>query len=293
MRIVVFGGSGFVGRRVVPRLVARGHAVFGTARSPTAARTLEDAGAVPIRGDVGASLSLVDEIKALGADAALITIPFTTGLGPRVVELMEAASVRRGVFVSTTSIFTRLVTASKPMRQAAEDRIRRSALEWTIVRPTMIYGGRDDRNMARLLQLLERSPIIPLPGGGHGLQQPVHVDDLSDALVVMLEDPVAIGKCYEIAGPDALSLREVIEQAAAALGKRARTFSVPLRPVVALAKAYERIVSHPRLRSEQLERLAEDKVFDITDARQDLGFRPRTFREGIAGQATALVGRRR
>ena len=113
----------------------------------------------------------------------------------------EEAGLRRAVFVSTTSIFTSLDTASKPVRLAAEDTVMTSALDWTIIRPTMIYGTPADRNMARLLRALRRLPVLPLPGGGTGLQQPVHVDDLAGAIVAALDRPATIGRAYDSPAP--------------------------------------------------------------------------------------------
>jgi nucleoside-diphosphate-sugar epimerase len=151
----------------------------------------------------------------------------------------------------------------------------------------MIYGARDDRNMARLLELVRRLPFIPVPGGGNHLQQPVHVDDLAAAIVAAAGTDDAIGKAYNVAGPAPVALREIIEQACAAAGRPARLVSVPLAPAVIVAGLYERIVAHPRFRAEQFQRLAENKAYDIEPARRDLGFDPRPFQAGIEAQARA------
>jgi nucleoside-diphosphate-sugar epimerase len=119
------------------------------------------------------------------------------------------------------------------------------------------------------------------------LQQPVHVDDVADAIVAALHTPAAVRKTYEVAGPNAITFRELIAHASAALGKPVRTFPVPLRPVVALATLAERTGRSP-LRAEQFERLGEDKAFDISAARADLGFAPRTFAEGVAAEVAML-----
>jgi uncharacterized protein YbjT (DUF2867 family) len=71
--------------------------------------------------------------------------------------------------VSTTAVTTTIKAPSKRLRLAGEATVRESILDWTIVRPTMIYGAPDDRNLARLLRLLKKTPVIPLPGGGRRL----------------------------------------------------------------------------------------------------------------------------
>jgi nucleoside-diphosphate-sugar epimerase len=285
MKLVVVGGSGFLGSRVVSRMVARGHTVVGLARSEAATSKLQAVGASVVDGDLDRPDGLRDAFASSGADTLLTSVSLGSGYGPPLVDAAEGAGIGRAVFTSTTSIYTSLDSASKPARLEAEARIMASTLGWTIVRPSMIYGAPGDRNMSRLLRALRRFPVFPLPAGGRGLQQPVHVDDLADAIVVALTDPVAIGKCYDLAGPEALPFREVIALGAAAVGRKTITFPVSLRSLIAITRRYEAMSRNPRLRVEQFERLAEDKAFDITLARAELGFNPRSFAEGIRQEA--------
>jgi nucleoside-diphosphate-sugar epimerase len=282
------GASGFLGGYVARHLIARGHAVSALARSEVAAARVAELGATPVPGDLDDPRSLDDAFAASGAHALVNVASLGFGHAPAIVAAAEEAGLKRAVFVSTTAVFTGLDASSKAVRLAAEETIRASALEWTIVRPTMIYGAPGDRNMARLLGLLRRSPFVPLPGGGHGLQQPVHVEDLAGAVVAAVEAPVAVGKAYDVAGPEPLAFRQVVQQASAAVERSPRLLPVPLRPAVSVARAYERVARRPRLTAEQLQRLGEDKAFDITAARRDLGFDPRPFSVGIAQEAAML-----
>jgi uncharacterized protein YbjT (DUF2867 family) len=287
-RVHVTGASGFLGRRVVPRLVARGDTVTALARSRTAADTVVRLGAEPLAGDLDDPASVDAAFVASGAEVLVNLASLGFGHAPTIVAAAEEAGLHRAVFVSTTAIFTTLPARSKAVRTAAEDVVRSSALDWTILRPTMIYGAPDDRNLARLLRLLRRVPVLPVPGGGHRLQQPVHVDDLADAIVACLDRPATIGRAYDLAGPEPLTFREVIAAAGAAVGRRPRVVPVPLGPAVAALRVAERVLPDPRLRAEQLERLAEDKAFPIDAARRDLGFDPRPFAAGIAEEAALL-----
>ena len=289
MKVHVTGGSGFLGGCVIPRLLAAGHEPSALARTNVAADRVAALGAKPVLGDLGDPASVDAAFLESGAEALVNLASLGFGHAPTIVAAAEEAGLKRAVFVSTTSIFTRLPTASKPVRVAAEETIKTSLLDWTIVRPTMIYGLPGDRNMARLLRGLRRLPTLPLPGGGTGLQQPVHVDDLAAAIVTALGRPESLHKAYDLAGPEPMTLRAVIQQAAAAIDRRPRLVSVPLGPAVAAVRLYERVAPSPRLKSEQLARLAEDKVVDIGPARADLGFAPRSFADGIRAEA-ALLG---
>jgi uncharacterized protein YbjT (DUF2867 family) len=287
LRIHVLGGTGFLGRRLVPRLAASHH-VSALTRSTSAASQISKLGARPVPGDVGEPASVEAALEAERPDVLLTSVSLGLGYGPHIVSTAERLGIRRGLFVSTTSIYTELDSASKPFRLKAEEAIRASTLDWTIVRPTMIYGAPDDRNLARLLRLIQRSRVIPLPGGS-GLHQPVHVDDVVGAIVRALDDPVSIGKSYELAGPQAMTLRELVAASAGALDRRITMVPVPLEPLIRVARLYERIAIRPRIRAEQFERLAEDKAFDITAAHVELGFAPRSFAEGIGAEAQMLT----
>jgi len=288
-RVLVTGGSGFLGGHVVPLLVSRGDDVVALARRARAADRLEEMGAGPVYGDLDDPLTVDQAFADSGATALVNLASLGFGHGPTIVAAAEEAGIQRAVFISTTAIFTTLNARSKEMRRGAEAVIEASSLDWTIIRPTMIYGTPTDRNMARLLRLLRRTPFVLVPGGGHRLQQPVHVGDLAQAVVAALDAPAAIGHAYDVAGPEPLTLRQLIDQAAQALERTARPVPVPLGPVVAAARLYERVAPRPRLKAEQLERLAEDKAFDISAARQDLAFEPRPFAEGIGQEAAMLA----
>jgi uncharacterized protein YbjT (DUF2867 family) len=289
VRLLVTGGSGFTGRQLLLQAVADGHEVLALARSAPAADVVRRCGAEPVPGDLDDPASL-DEAFAQGADALVNIASLGFGHAPAIVSAAEDAGLRRAVFVSTTAVATSLPAASKGVRLAAEDTIQRSSLEWTIVRPTMIYGLPGDRNLSRLLQLLRRTPVVPLPGGGRRLQQPVHVQDLAAALLGAVSAPAAPGRTYDVAGPEPLTFRELLLTAARAVGRSPRILPVPLRAARLAVRAYEKAAPRPRIKVEQLDRLAEDKAFSIDDARRDLGHAPRSFDVGIRSEAAALFG---
>lgn len=282
----VTGASGFTGGHVVPLLVARGYEVSALCRSSTAADQVRALGARPITGDLDDPGSLERAFGGSGAAHLVNIASLGFGHAPELVRATEHAGLRRAVFVSTTAIFTKLNAPSKVVRTAAEATVTSSSLDWTIIRPTMIYGTPGDRNMWRLLRLVRRSPVVLMPGGGRNLQQPVHVADLAAAIVAALERPVAVGRAYDIAGPDPLTFREIVAQAGAAVGRRPRGLPLPARPLIGVLGGFERRTGrHLPIKAEQIQRLVEDKVFPIDAARADLDYAPRSFAEGIAAEA--------
>jgi uncharacterized protein YbjT (DUF2867 family) len=199
---------------------------------------------------------------------------------PSVVRQLESAGVHRAVFVSTTAIFTSLPSASRRLRLDAEAAVANSALEWTILRPTMIYGTSRDRNISRLLHFLRRWPVFPLCG--NALWQPIYVADLADAVVAALDSSLAMGRSYNLAGACPLRFADLVRSAAASLSRRVLLVPVPVSAAV-LAARLTRVVT-----PEQIRRLAEDKAFDYSAATRDFGFRPRSFADGVRFEVRAL-----
>jgi uncharacterized protein YbjT (DUF2867 family) len=286
--IVVTGALGFVASRLLPRLLEGGGPVVALVRPGRDASRLAALGIEVRRADL--------DDPAIGAEAfaGACAVVHLAGLAlvPRFLGALERAGVPRGVFVSSAGVHTRLVSAGADAKRAGEARLRAASLEATILRPSMIYGRPGDRNLERLLRWLARVPVVPLPGGGRVLQQPVHVDDLVSAIVASLERPAARRSEYDVGGPEALSLRALIEQSAQALGRRAVLIPLPLRPVHGLVRALRRMGLPVPIRPEQLLRLEESKAVDLTPARRDLDFAPRSFAEGIGAEAAMLAGRR-
>jgi nucleoside-diphosphate-sugar epimerase len=266
-------------------LFARGAAPVCLVRRRSDLAALPD-GAVRREGDLDDAASL-DRWLA-GCRSLVYCASMGFGHVPGVLAACERAGVGRVVFVSTTALFTGLPAPSKAVRTAAEDAVRSSALRATIVRPTMIYGARGDRNVERLLRFVTRWPVVPVPGDGASLVQPVHVDDLAAAIVEAWARDVAVGRAYALSGAAPLALDAVIDAAAAACGRRRRKLHLPLGPVAWLLGAVEALGLRPRIRREQVLRLAEDKAFAHDDAARDLGFAPREFAVGVREEARAL-----
>lgn len=288
MKLLVTGGSGFLGGYVLAEAARRGHQVVALARSATAARVVAARGARPRPGNLSQPHQLDEAFAAAGCDTLISLASLGFGHGPAVVAAAEEAGISRAVFVSTTAVTTTLHPPTRQIRLAAEQQIQASALGWTILRPTMIYGDAGDRNLSRLLRVLSRAWVLPVPGAGSCLHQPVHVADVASAVLAAAERDATVGSRYDVAGPEPFPFTELLGTCAHAVGSRARLVPVPLGPLVAAARGYERVRRHPRLRAEQLQRLAEDKAFPIDDAVRDLGYAPRPFTEGIRAEARAL-----
>ncbi len=195
------------------------------------------------------------------------------------LEAAVKAGVERAYFITTTGIFSRYNQFAE-IYKTNEARIRASGIVYTILRPSMIYGSSRDKNMHRLILFLRRYPVFPLFGAGRSLMQPVFVDDLAAGIVRAIGDARTENQEYNLAGPRGIPYREIVETILKLLKRRVALLGINVRLAAAIARVAARVPGFP-VTHEQVLRLLEDKVFDISKARQELGYQPREFAEGI------------
>ena len=270
-RLLLVGATGFLGSAVAARLADRQPIALVRSSSD---RSMLPTGMVQRVGDLAEPLPL--------ADVATLVYCASMGFGnvPGLIRQLGDAGVSRALFISTTAIFTSLPSTSRAVRLEAEAAVQASAADWTILRPTMIYGSARDRNVSRLLRFLKRWPAFPLCA--NALWQPIYVDDLADAVIAALDSPGTSRKAYNVAGPQPLTFADLVRTAAKAVGRRILFLPVPLEAAVVAARLTGVVTP------EQIRRLAEDKTFPITEAARDFNFAPRSFADGVRLEAISL-----
>ncbi|NWF65247.1 MAG: NAD(P)H-binding protein [Chloroflexi bacterium] len=279
MKVLVTGATGFTGSRVVPLLLDSGYQVRCFVRETSDRSPLSSLKVEWAVGDLSNPKALTAALRDTDVLVNIASLGF--GHAASILRSAKEAGVKRGIFISTTAIFTQLNTSSKSIRLAAEEAIQASGLDYTILRPTMIYGSPRDRNMWRLIRFMKQSPIIPVVGSGNHLQQPIFVDDVAQAVLLALQNNVTIGRSYNIAGKTPLTYNQVIDTVAFTLRKRMWKLHLPYMPIVRFLQFTERIRLRLPIKAEQALRLNENKAFLYEEAKKDFGFSPRSFEEGI------------
>lgn len=227
--VVVLGGTGFVGRHLVPRVLRDGHRVTVVTRGLNPAKRAALSREASVReGDVhdtGFLANVFDD-----ADAVVNLTGILNEKGDR-------GDGFERVFVGVTEAVIAAMKSSRPRRLLqmsalnaghgeshylqsrgrAEARVRGSGLEWTIFRPSVI-AGRGDGLFCRFDKLLGAAPVLPI-ARGHARFQPVWVEDVAEAYARALADRDSIGKVFELVGPDVLSLAEIVRLTAQARGR--------------------------------------------------------------------------
>lgn len=202
-------------------------------------------------------------------------------------QMLESYGVRKVVAVSSTSLFSkntsddleerllakRLADAEAQLQSWAESH----GVEWVILRPTLIYGLGQDKNIAEIARFIRRFGFFPLFGKAQGLRQPIRAEDVAAACVCALQTASVVNRAYDISGGETLPYRDMILRIFATLGRRPRMLNVPLW-AFRLAVALVHLI--PRYRhwsGAMAERMNRDLVFDHTDAACAFSFNPSGF----------------
>lgn len=207
--------------------------------------------------DLGATDELIG-LLAEHAPGRIIATPILTISGPALVAAKAHLHAARLVAFSSNNVAIDPDADIYRRLAVAETNLSLALPQSVLLRPTMIYGYPGDGNLSRLLALLRKLPLVPVPGQGLALQQPIHVEDLARAAAHAL-DITGPEKTFALGGPDKISLRDLLTTAAQALGKPARTLTIPREALNAAAALRKTGLPLP-VTAAQLNRLEKDKT---------------------------------
>jgi nucleoside-diphosphate-sugar epimerase len=197
--------------------------------------------------------------------------------------IAAAPATARLVLLGSTRKFTRWPDAHGNGVLAGEAALLSSLRSGVMLHPTMIYGAHGEDNVRRLAALLRRLPVLPLPGGGRFLVQPIHQDDVTRCIRRALDHPWDGPNALVIAGPDPVRYADFVRAIAAAAGLR-KPFILPFPagPLIVAARLTRHVTALPTIRPEEIRRLVEDKAFDIGPMRELLLVEPVPLEKGLA-----------
>jgi uncharacterized protein YbjT (DUF2867 family)/membrane protease YdiL (CAAX protease family) len=260
--VAVIGGTGFLGRHVVEELEKTGHSVRVFSR-----RIGFDA----LRPDPEA-LRGVDAVVNLAGikreDGRQTFQAVHVDLVRNLIGAMKVAGVRRLIHISVVVARAAPGLPYHDSKWKGEEVVRASDLDWTILRPGVIYGDGDDM-LTHLALMIRTAPIFPIVGDGASPMRPVDARDVAAAVVSALHRPVA-RKTYEIVGPDRLTLRDVVKRVAEAMELPLSIWSTPVALMRLPVRIMEATMQHPLSTRAQLSMLVEGLDGDPAPSKRDL-----------------------
>ena len=282
--ILVTGGTGFIGPKIVHKLRAAGRDVRCLVRRPARAGTLKTWGCELAGGDVTDPESLEEAVT--GCDTVVHLVAIIAGKPADFERVMiggtqnllaaaKEAGVRRFVLMSAlgTSDETKDLVPYYGAKWKMEQATKASALEHVIFRPSFVFG-RDGGVLPLFIRQVRWSPVTPVVGDGERRLQPIWVEDVAAYFAKAVDLPGAANRTFELGGPDRVTWNELYARIARTLGKRRPQLHLPVR-VMRVGAAAAELLPRPPITRDQLTMLETgDNVGDIAPAVETFGIDP-------------------
>ena len=295
MKIFVTGGTGFVGNEVVRQLVAQGHEVAALVRSGSEHKLeMNKSDQVKIHpGDVTDPDRLPQAMQ--GCDAVIhlvgiirefpdkgVTFKRLHVEGSRhVIDAAASQGIKRYLHMSANGVRLEASTAYHQTKWQAEQIVRDSGLDWTICRPSLIFG-RGGEFVEMLAGLIRKLPVVPVIGDGQYRLQPVSVHEVAETFVKALTLPETSGQVYHLGGGESYTYDEILDLTGKAVGKgKVHKIHQPVSMVKPFVKLLEDYKKFP-LTQDQLAMLLEGNECDIQRWAEAFSIQPISYAEGIS-----------
>jgi uncharacterized protein YbjT (DUF2867 family) len=294
MRIVVAGGTGFIGRQVVDRLLEDGHdTVVVTSRDPDR-RDLWDGRVTLVQAFAGDPVSLGKAF--MHADVVVQAIQFPNhpvedpSKGRTYMEVdghgtvtaartAKKLGVRRFIYLSGAGAGQGRPQPWFRAKEMAEAAIRETGMEHVILRPSWIYGP-GDHSMNRFVWFCRHLPVVPVIGNGRTPVHPAYVKDVARCVVEAARREDAKDKVFDLGGPERLTMDEVIRKIQAVLGQRRPLLHHPPGLMKLLVLPMQ-ILPEPILSPAAIDFLTQEVEIDPRPAFGYFGFAFRRLEEGL------------
>lgn len=275
-KVLLIGGSGFIGQKIASGLSALGHAVLLPTRKAAYAKELWVLPKLQvIEANIHDPSVLADLCQRLGPDGVVINLvgvlhdktgsPYGPGflknhveLTKKIITAMNAAHLKRYIHMSALGANSSGASMYQRSKGDAENLVKASDLDWTIFRPSVVFGEKD--KFINLFASLQKfAPILPL-GGANVKFQPVYVSDVAQAFVKSIAMSETIGRVFDLAGPRVFTLAELVNFAGMVGGRKSIVIPLP-KPLAYLQAGLLEMMPGPTLMSrDNLASMSEDNV---------------------------------
>ena len=288
--VTVFGGTGFLGRRIVRHLRLHGFCVRVASRHPDRGHALgpDDAQLRAVKADVRDQRLVADALADAYGAVNAVSLYLERGLetfhsvhvesAQRIAAQAQRAGVKRLIHVSGIGADPRSQSLYIRKRGEGELAVREAFAEAILIRPAVMFG-RDDAFLTTILKLLNRLPLFPMFGNGQMRLQPINVEDVGEAITKILQREQTGPNMFECGGPSVYSYEELLRVVANAAGIKPILLPVPIAAWGALAWISEMLPSPPITRN-QVELMQIDSTsMQGIPGLEELGISPHSVEE--------------
>jgi NADH dehydrogenase len=290
MNVALAGGTGFIGRAVLQKLVKAGHHVKAQIRpgsllkiskfsgmesryiyydSPSQmAKNVEDCGAVINL------VGIIKETKDTSFDFAHHLVPMA------LVKAAQDAGVKRFIQMSALGVGSGIETEYFKTKRLGENVVKSSGLDWTIFRPSLVFGP-EDHMVGLLAKIIKYMPFFPVIGDGKYKFMPVHVENVADGFVQAIDNPETFGQIYDVVGPETVTFDGMLDLIGKAMGKKhVPKLHQPLSLIMLKARLWGRFLPGP-LSPDAIKMLVAGSTSDDDSFFKTFDTQPIPFGDGI------------
>jgi nucleoside-diphosphate-sugar epimerase len=291
--VLVAGGTGSIGSRVVDALRQRGeHRVVVMTRDPARARP--KTGVEYVRGDVTDAASLESATRGIDVVVHAVQFPNHPVENPRKgwtyeridgagTERMAAAAakngVRRFIYLSGAGVRPGRTEPWFRAKERAERAVMTSGMEYVILRPSWIYGP-DDRSMNKFVNFVTWLPVVPVIGSGREQVQPLAVGDVGQVAAAAVDEPAATNRVFELGSRPPVTMDQIIHTIMRVLGKRKPLIHQPAWLVKIPAAVLQYLPNAP-LSPGAIDFITMDERVDPTEAERVFGVQFTSLEDGL------------
>lgn len=289
-KIFVTGAAGFVGSHLVPILLKSGYEVTGLVRIASEEKNLPKTAHVVV-GDLAKKgrwmrqvknqeiiIHLAAEISSKDEKSFMRNNVIAT---QNLVKAAKAAGIKKIILFSSAAVTSIRRDPYAETKQEQENIIQRSKIPHHIIRPSMIYGPGDTKNIGWLIKIISRLPIVPLPGGGNFGRQPIYVDDICQIVLKLIKGGHK-KEVFDIHGKEYVTMAKMVEVILAKKKIKRPVISVPLSFLIIFFWILGKIAKNPKFTVDQIKSLISGERFKGEKWWRTFAIIPTTFASGVS-----------
>jgi UDP-glucose 4-epimerase len=258
MKILVTGAAGFIGTRLVKKLITKENIQifalvrknFNLYKENSSIKIIESDMSIQNLTELGLDVDIIIHLAAVKQHYKKKEDIFKNNLEATENLLKSFKNIKHFIFASTSIAEPRSVYSESKFQ--TENLIKKSNVNYTILRMGPVFGVEDNTNISKLIKLIEKEKRFPIPGSGNVEIQPVFVDDVIDAILEIILNEKYSKKVVKVVG-ESILFKNLIKQICNILGKKNRSFHVPIILLKIFATIYEKISPKPLITRQQIE----------------------------------------